>query len=161
MQILSPSHQDISAIIALAKQTWQATYSSIISQEQINYMLNLFYNATLIESQLANPSHYFLAVKEENELLGYAHCYEENSHFKLSKLYVIPSTHKKGVGKILIQAIEKEAILRGYDAVYLNVNRANPAYYFYLKMGYFVVETVDIPLEKFWLNDYIMKKEMV
>jgi hypothetical protein len=42
----------------------------------------------------------------------------------------------------------------------LNVNRNNPAIDFYKKMKYQIIETVDIPLDKFWLNDYIMKKDL-
>ena len=44
--------------------------------------------------------------------------------------------------------------------LHLNVNRKNPALAFYKKLGYEIIETVDIPFAEFWLNDYVMAKSI-
>ncbi len=108
MQIVKPDISDIEGIIQLAKTTWQHTYASIISQDQIDFMLAKFYNQSLIQSQFIDSSHFFLLAKEEDCLLGYAHCYREEDHIKLSKLYIDPTAQGKGVGKRLMKAIEEE-----------------------------------------------------
>lgn len=42
----------------------------------------------------------------------------------------------KGIGKILLNAVEIEARKFGYQKLYLSVNPANPALYLYKKCGY-------------------------
>lgn len=158
MEILKPSLNDIPAIISLATDTWHTTYSSIISKEQIEYMLQLFYNKELIASQLSDPTHFFLLAKEENQLLGYSHCYIEYDKLKLSKLYISPLAQGKGIGKQLLNRIEADMNELNISTLILNVNRNNPALNFYQKMGFEIIETVDIPLDKFWLNDFVMQK---
>ncbi len=158
MEILKPSLDNIPAILALANDTWYHTYSTIISMEQIEFMLNLFYNKELITTQLSNPTHTFLIALENKQLLGYSHCYYEDQKLKLSKLYISPLAQGKGIGKQLLESIESDMKRQGINTLVLNVNRNNPALYFYQKMGFEIIEMVDIPLDKFWLNDYVMQK---
>ena len=161
MEISFAHPQDIPKLIALAQTTWHATYSSIISKEQIEYMFDLFYSEHVITEQMANPNHRFWKVEEQGELLGYAHCYPEGDAFKLSKLYILPNQQGKGIGQFILQAITKWMQQHHYSRMILNVNRHNPAYHFYVKMGFQVIEEVDIPLAHFWLNDYVMQKIIV
>ena len=161
MEISFANPQDIPDLISLAHTTWYATYSSIISKEQIEYMLDLFYSAEVIGEQMANPKHRFWVVKEEGKLLGYVHCYPEEDNFKLSKLYILPNQQGKGIGQFILDEIMRWMQTNHFSKLILNVNRNNPAYHFYLKMGFEVLEEVDIPLAHFWLNDYVMQKTIV
>jgi len=65
---------------------------------------------------------------------------------------------KRKIGKQLISFVEKHAQARGYTEVELNVNRRNPAYYFYLKSGFKVHQEINIPYHAYVLDDYIMRK---
>jgi hypothetical protein len=47
------------------------------------------------------------------------------------------------------------------DFLELNVNRKNPAMYFYKKIGFELYEKADIAYGKFWLNDYVLRKSLV
>jgi GNAT superfamily N-acetyltransferase len=158
--IIQPGPQHALALINLAHTTWQATYPGIISQEQIDFMLARFYNRPLVESQLADPTQFFRAIEEKQTFLGYLHAYPENNALKVSKLYVLPTAHKQGLGKILLHNAELEAQRLGLSGIRLNVNRYNPAYQFYLHLDFLVEETIDIPLDKYILNDYIMFKPL-
>ena len=51
-------------------------------------------------------------------------------------------------------------LLLRFSTLELNVNRNNPAKDFYAKNGFKIVEEIDIPLDKFWLNDYVMTKNI-
>jgi ribosomal protein S18 acetylase RimI-like enzyme len=160
INIQKANKNHINAIIKLANETWQATYCNIISQEQIDYMLNLFYSQKRIEEQIIDPSNHFLIALENDELLGYCHCFEKNEHYYISKIYVHPLAQGNGIGKLLLKTIEKQAHDLAFSTIELNVNRNNPAKDFYLKYGFKITETIDIPLDEFWLNDYIMQKEI-
>ena len=159
--IIQPDATHTSALITLAKTTWQATYPGIISQEQIDFMLNLFYAHPVVEAQLKNPTQFFRAIHVQNQLQGYIHAYEEQGAFKVSKLYILPESQGAGFGQLLLQLAEKEAKRLNLSGIRLNVNRYNKAYHFYLKQGFKVEQEIDIPLDRFMLNDYILYKPIL
>ena len=163
MQIIPADERHIHKIIDIARETWQHTYTNIISQQQIDYMLNLFYTAEGIREQLQTPGHHFFIALRANEILGYAHAIENEQDeysIKLSKLYVYPHTQGGGAGKLLMQAVEAKARKLLKRRIILNVNRMNPAKDFYFRQGFSIVQEIDIPLAQYWLNDYIMEKNL-
>ncbi|MGI9190967.1 MAG: GNAT family N-acetyltransferase [Chitinophagaceae bacterium] len=159
-RIIQPDLTHAQALIDLAKITWQHTYPGIISQEQIDYMLNLFYSQERVEQQLRDTNQFFSAIEQDGHLQGYIHAYPENQSIKVSKLYILPEAQGKGFGQMLLATAEQEAIRLHLEGIRLNVNRYNPAYHFYLKQGFVVEEEIDIPLDRFVLNDYIMFKRI-
>jgi hypothetical protein len=48
----------------------------------------------------------------------------------------------------------------GKHTLDLNVNRYNKAKSFYEKMGFAVAYEEDIPIGKYWMNDFVMRKEI-
>ena len=163
MEIFKANIHHIPSIISIAKVTWNATYQKIISQAQIDYMLQLFYNEETLLEQINHPQHHFWVLTHQHKLIGYAQCIEDENDtrvLKLSKLYVSPDTQQKGAGKLLMFYIETSCHTLNKSILTLNVNRHNTAKIFYEKMGFKVVEKVDIPLGNFWLNDYVMQKKI-
>jgi diamine N-acetyltransferase len=162
-QIRIATQQDIATIQTIANKTWPITYGSIISNEQLQYMLQLFYNTQELEQQLANPANLFLLLQVQDEFIGYAQAIKNTPNInsiKISKLYILPTHHGKSHGATILNYIEQWAREQSFAQVVLNVNIHNPAYYFYLKNGYTVQQQIDIPLDKYWLNDYIMIKTL-
>lgn len=163
MEIINATIHHIPSIISIAKVTWNKTYRNIISQAQIDYMLQLFYNEKTLYEQINHPQHHFWVLTHQNELIGYAQCIEDENDckvLKLSKLYVSPNTQQKGAGKLLMINIERACDTLNKSILTLNVNRQNTAKTFYEKMGFKVVEEIDIPLGNYWLNDYVMQKNL-
>lgn len=153
--------KDIEVIRDIANNTWDDTYSSILSKDQIEYMLKNMYSRGELLSQL-QQGHTFL-IAEENDLdLGFA-CFSltdpEKHIFKLHKLYVLPSAHGKGIGKILMNEVVNTAKAIGGVSLELNVNRNNKAAEFYKHAGFKIKETVDIAIgDGFFMNDYVMER---
>ncbi len=163
MEIRTAVPEDIASIIHIAEVTWPHTYQGIISEEQIRFMLNRFYNEALIGEQLQQPGHHFLVAEEEGKLYGYTHTIQDGQRpgvFKLSKIYLLPDAQGRSLGKTLMDATIKHILPMGASLLELNVNRYNPAKNFYDKQGFEVVDEVDIPLDQFWLNDFIMHKKL-
>ena len=68
----------------------------------------------------------------------------------------------KQAGRTLLRAIENIAQTNQAQFLSLNVNRNNvKAIGFYEKVGFEIVETVDIPLSTYVLNDYVMQKKII
>lgn len=156
------SFNDVKYIQQVAAATWPQAYKHILSPQQLEYMLGLFYSAPALEQQLKDNHHFFLAVLEAQPV-GFASFNQvADNTYKLQKLYVIPDVQKSGVGKKLLNTVEEVAASMGGEKMQLNVNRKNSAKDFYDRNGYQVIEEKDIDIgHGFWMNDYIMQKQLL
>jgi diamine N-acetyltransferase len=152
---------DITLIRDLTYQVWPQTYASIISQEQIEYMLELMYSKESLKEQI-NSGAQFIIVYENNTPVGFA-SYQETAPalFKLNKLYVLPSQQGKGTGKLLVEYIITAAKKRNGEALQLQVNRRNKAKFFYEKLGFVVIKEFDFDIGNgYVMDDYVMEKKI-
>ena len=154
---------DIETIRQIADQTWWVTYGPILEKEQIDFMLGEIYAATKIRNQIENNLQTYLLLLEDEQPVAFASYSprEENADiYKLHKLYCLPATQGKGYGKILINEVAQKTIDAGKQVLELNVNRYNNAKTFYEKMGFAVAYEEDIAIGPYWMNDYVMRKEL-
>tara|TARA_B100001105_G_C22224764_1_gene371251 strand:+ start:165 stop:662 length:498 start_codon:yes stop_codon:yes gene_type:complete len=156
--------EDYNIIREIADRTWYTTYLSILSSEQLDYMLEMMYSPAAFSEQILIKNHHFLLASENGNILGFA-SYELNYHTetaKVHKLYVVPEAQGKGVGQKLLSVIEHEALKNNNDKIVLNVNRFNKAVNFYKKAGFEKAGEEDINIGNGYLmEDFIMKKELV
>ncbi|WP_184551042.1 GNAT family N-acetyltransferase [Mucilaginibacter sp. FT3.2] len=153
---------DVDTIFSIADTTWWATYSVILSEEQLRFMLNEIYSADKLAKQIANNVQTYLLLEEEDgtpvAFAAYSPREEDANIYKLHKLYCLPQTQGKGYGKILINTVAQKTREAGKHLLELNVNRHNKALSFYQKMGFAVAYEEDIAIGPYWMNDYVMRK---
>ncbi|OSZ81818.1 hypothetical protein CAP35_00685 [Chitinophagaceae bacterium IBVUCB1] len=153
---------DVGGIRRLAADVWWPTYSTIISAEQIRYMLGKMYNEETIKQQIETNSQTYLMFEVDGVATGftaYSPRTENPDVYKLHKLYCLTHTKGLGYGKLLLQAVESAVLSAGKSVLELNVNRHNPAVGFYQKMGFEIAYTEDIDIGNgYWMNDYVMRK---
>lgn len=160
--IVAAGTEDFIVIQKLAHQIWPVAYADILAEEQMKYMLDAFYSETALMDNYNNGCQ-FVLVKENNTVLGFAgfEHFENNKQTKIHKLYLLPESQGKGIGKLLIEYIGIKASDKGFSTLLLNVNRFNKALYFYEKLGFSIVEEVDIEIgEGYLMEDYIMEKQL-
>lgn len=153
---------DISHIRDIAEKTWWPSYSSILSADQIRYMLDVIYAEETIRRQMVEGTQTYLLLRDEGGLQGFASFGRRDDTtgiMKLHKLYVLPQHHGKGYGMALIDAIKDRLLKSGIHIIDLNVNRYNPARRFYEKAGFTVTRQEDIPIGPYWMNDFVMRLE--
>jgi N-acetylglutamate synthase-like GNAT family acetyltransferase len=154
---------DVETIRDIADKTWWVAYSPILEHEQISFMLGEIYSAEKITKQVKENQQTFLLLEEEGNPVAFA-AYsprDENPEiYKLHKLYCLPQTQGKGYGKVLINAVAQKVIDAGKKILELNVNKYNNAKSFYEKMGFTIAYEEDIAIGKYWMNDYVMRKEL-
>ena len=156
--------QDFKTIREIAYKSWPNTYGSILSKEQIDYMLDLFYSEKTLLENLNEKGHPFLLVNEGEVCLGFAsyeHNYLNQNCTRLHKIYLLPEAQGKGAGKLLIEAVENLAKENQSVVVSLNVNKFNKAISFYKKIGFQVVSDEEILLDHgYKMEDYKMEKKL-
>ena len=152
--------KDLPIVQEIGTITYGPTYSHLLGQEQVDYMLGKFYSQAVLLSQFIE-GHIFIIASEGSKDVAFA-SYSIEDHdnriFKLHKLYVLPEAHGKGLGKFLINEVIDKTRDAGGKTLQLNVNRYNKAKDFYEKAGFKIKETVDIEIGNgFFMNDYIME----
>ena len=153
---------DIPLIRSLCLQIWPQTYQALLTQEQIDFMLELMYSEAAIKKQLAEEKCQYLLIYEDGLPSGYASFSNlETSIWKLHRLYILPQEQGKGIGKnainYIIDIIKKEngKILK------LQVHRKNKAKLFYENLGFSIIETADFDIGNgYFMTDYVMEKEL-
>jgi ribosomal protein S18 acetylase RimI-like enzyme len=156
--------KDFKTIQEIAYKSWPSTYGSILSKEQIDYMLDLFYSEETLLENFNQKGHRFLLVNDGEISLGFAsyeHNYLNHNCTRLHKIYLLPEAQGKGAGKLLIDAVENVAKKNKSTTVSLNVNKFNNAISFYRKIGFEVVSEEEILLEHgYKMEDYKMEKKL-
>jgi GNAT superfamily N-acetyltransferase len=154
--------QDALLIRDIAYKTWPETYKNIVSKSQLDYMLELFYNQKVLIETISKKNNSFLLAFDDNKCLGFAaieHFYLGKEITRLNKLYILPESQGKGIGKFLIEEIMFLAKAKKSNTIHLNVNRFNKAHFFYTKMGFIITSEVNIELDfGYLMEDYIMEK---
>ncbi len=162
MIISLASKDEASDIIAIAEKSWAATYRDILSAEQYDYMIGLFYTPAAI--QLTMDEQIFLICRNGQEATGFVSYqlnYPEAGYCKIHKLYVLPETQGTGSGRKLMERVEKIAVDDHCSHLTLNVNKYNKALGFYQKMGFNVArpEVIDIG-RGFVMDDFVLIKNL-
>jgi ribosomal protein S18 acetylase RimI-like enzyme len=176
MMLRPATLSDCALIRSISERTWPSTYGHIISQEQINFMLDWMYSDESLATQMNTGCEFYIAnlngadigfcsvsqgdkkVEEEGKSNNSTEKTEGVRAHKLNKLYVLPSAQGTGAGKALLHQSIAVAKAAGSSSIFLQVNKHNNAYSFYLKQG-FIKETefkFDIG-NGFYMDDYVMR----
>ncbi|HMV01159.1 MAG TPA: GNAT family N-acetyltransferase [Rhodocyclaceae bacterium] len=160
LEIRPVTYPDVPAISALAREIWQASYPGIITQEQIDFMLEQRYGNERLYDDLEDLHKWLDQAFYEGRRVGFAFCEIHNGEFKLDKLYVHPEVQRQGVGGLLISHVSERARSLGYPCVILQVNKRNTkAISSYRKYGFEVrSSTVDDIGGGYVMDDYVMEK---
>lgn len=162
IEIRPVTHPDVPAISALAREIWQATYPGIITQEQIDFMLEQRYGHERLYDDLEDAHKWLDQAFHAGRRVGFAFSELFNGEFKLDKLYIHPDAQRQGVGGQLIAHVAARARSQGYPCLILQVNKRNArAIASYRKYGFEVrTSTVDDIGGGYVMDDYVMEKRL-
>ena len=101
-EIIEGNATHIPVIVEIAEITWAATYGTILTPEEMRYMLDTIYAADTLLRVMRDGSQKFLLIKEKIGYAGFASYgkrQDEPGVFKLHKIYVLPNNQGKGLWK--------------------------------------------------------------
>lgn len=152
--------EDIPLVRELTFLVWPQTYRNILTEAQVEYMLDMMYSPASLKKQMEEGCR-FIIVYQNEEPVGFASSQMINETTgKLHKIYVVPAAQGTGAGKLLLQDVYEFIKSKGGMALQLQVNRHNNARYFYEKEGFSVIEEADFDIGNgYYMNDYVMEKK--
>ena len=157
---------DLEALRKVSRDIWFTHYPTILSHEQIEYMLDKMYGIGVIENEIYNQGIFYDKVLHNSKLVGYvsygSEIMDNISYLKLYKCYLLPSLHGFGYGQKMLFHIYQKAQAMKLEKIILNVNKRNQkGIKAYSRFGF---EIIDSQVKDFGngfvLDDYIMGYEV-
>lgn len=155
--------KELRQVAELAAEIWHECFVDIISDEQIDYMVEKYQSFPAMTRQVTEQEYRYFSVRDEGELCGYfAVKPEDDSRFFLSKLYLRKDKRGRGIASMMLQRVFDEARVCGKTAVYLTVNKHNAhAIAVYKKIGFIVIDAPSTDIGNgFVMDDYVMEYKL-
>ncbi len=156
VRVEEASPQDIPEIRSLAVLVWNQHYPSIISREQIGYMLDLMYSEESLASQMNEKQHRFCFIVEGDHRAGFVSFQRETeTELFINKFYIDQNKAGAGIGSAAFALLVK---LNNPQTIRLTVNRQNiRAINFYFRNGFRIERVADFDIGNgFVMNDFVM-----
>ncbi|MBQ9244688.1 GNAT family N-acetyltransferase [bacterium] len=150
---------NIKELAILASEIWHEYWTCILSQEQIDYMIEKFQSENAIINQIKNDNYIYFYIIYDNKKAGYIGISKKQGKLFLSKLYIKKEYRHKGLGTKSFNFIKNYAKENNYKTIYLTVNKNNiNTICAYNKWGFKTVDSVVTDIGKgFVMDDYIME----
>ncbi len=162
--IREANFNDIHTIQDIMSKVWPQTYTAIISEDQINYMIQMMYSDQSLYRQMKD-GHHFIIAESDNIPVGYASFSrtENWTTYKLHKLYVDINMQRKQIGAVLLNKIVQVIKSDHGKFLQLQVNRNNlKALNFYKKHDFLIIKAIDMDIGGgYFMKDYILQKRLM
>ena len=153
--------EQLNILAGVANEVWHEFFPCILSDEQIDYMVDKFQSYDAMKKQMEDGYEYFF-LKDNDEICGYMGIHEETEEKKmfLSKLYLKKEHRGKGYAGQTLKELFKMSLERGLNIVWLTVNQHNEhTIEVYEHMGFAKARTQVADIGNgFVMDDYIMEK---
>ncbi|RAP75716.1 GNAT family N-acetyltransferase [Paenibacillus montanisoli] len=165
MRLLFPqvnTADEISEVAQLAAVIWRDYYVSIISSEQIEYMINKFQSISAITDQIHHQGYEYYSIHHDGANVGYMSVRQDEGKLFLSKIYISKEHRGRGYASHAFEFLEQLCKERKLSRIWLTVNRHNESSIaVYKKKGFrtIQVQIADIG-NGYVMDDFIMEKEI-
>lgn len=153
---------DILETSRLAHITWREHYASLLSPDQIEYMLETMQSPGPIKRQMEEGYVYCL-VRRAARPIGYV-AYKMNDpapKMFVSKIYLLKDERGRGFFRDILALLEERARAARQESTWLTVNRGNPSADIYRKCGFETVREQDVDIGGgYEMNDFVMEKRV-
>lgn len=147
----------------LANEIWHQHFSGIISDCQIDYMLEKFQSYDAMKRQICEDGYQYFLMKDDNGgFFGYFAVAPKDNDLFLSKIYIKKESRGNGYARKAVEFIKNLVREMSLNGIFLTVNRGNAdTVKIYKKMDFQIIDKVDTDIGNgFFMNDYIMRLEV-
>jgi GNAT superfamily N-acetyltransferase len=160
LQVTESEH--IARITQAAHEIWNEHFPNIISQAQIDYMLDRFQSETALSQQIQTGLLYHLMLVEGEDAGYYAIQRQGKGRMFLSKLYIRQAYRGRGLARQALADIERRARDTNCHTLWLTCNKRNTQpIAVYQHLGFKIVDALTMDIGAgFVMDDYQMEKDI-
>lgn len=159
-EVVEPEQLEL--VSSIAEDVWPKTFRSILSEEQIRYMMNMMYSKPTLERELSEGVRFDVLFINGSPAGYVSFSAEPGKTAKLHKVYLLQQYHGQGIGQLMLNHAADRCRESGCVAVKLNVNKQNVrAQKAYRRNGYAVVASEKNPIGNgFFMDDFVMERKL-
>jgi ribosomal protein S18 acetylase RimI-like enzyme len=157
------TEEEIAVLARLASEIWKDYFVLVISNEQIDYMLDKFQSVQAITEQITKQGYEYYFMNVNGSSIGYLGIKQEEGKLFLSKFYIHKDHRGNGYASQAMELLVNLCKNRKLGTIWLTVNRYNDATIaIYEKKGFKTVRTQVADIGNgFVMDDNIMEKVIV
>ncbi|MCU6792206.1 GNAT family N-acetyltransferase [Paenibacillus sp. WQ 127069] len=157
------TEEEIVVLARLASEIWKDYFVLVITNEQIDYMLDKFQSVQAITEQITKQGYEYYFMNVNGSSIGYLCIKQEEGKLFLSKFYIHKDHRGKGYASQAMELLVNLCKNRKLGTIWLTVNRYNDATIaIYEKKGFKTVRTQVVDIGNgFVMDDNIMEKVIV
>ncbi|MCD7780397.1 MAG: GNAT family N-acetyltransferase [Candidatus Gastranaerophilales bacterium] len=151
--------EEIKKLAVLTSEIWHEYWPCILSEEQINYMVEKFQSYNSLKTQIEEEKYIYNILEDNGNIIGYFGASPKDNYLFLSKLYIKKDFRGLGCGKQAFKKIKQIAQQCNKNVILLTVNKNNiNTIKAYETWGFIKTnETVTDIGNGFVMDDYIME----
>ncbi|MDD5934966.1 MAG: GNAT family N-acetyltransferase [Clostridiales bacterium] len=156
------NEKDLIYLAELADEIWHQHFITILSEDQIDYMVEKFQSFAAMKNQMLNQGYEYYFIVADGETVGYTGIKNDVDKLFLSKLYIKKAFRGKHYASAVFEQLKEICRQRNLKAIWLTVNRFNDqTIAVYQKKGFQTIRTqvTDIG-EGYVMDDYVMEMEI-
>ncbi len=155
--------EQIAAAAAIADEIWHEWFPSIITNEQIDYMLDKFQSVHAMTDQIRNNGYKYFFIHHDGKHIGYTAIHHEaDGRLFLSKIYIKKEYRGKGYASDTFKLLKEYCRENGLHAIWLTVNKHNDnSIAVYKKTGFKIIgeDVTDIG-NGYVMDDYFFQMDL-
>lgn len=161
LQICETDKQ-IEALAVCAKEIWNEYFISLISQNQIDYMVEKFQSATALKKAIRENHYTYYMLCKDDTPIAYCGVQVQDKRLFLSKLYVNKAYRKQGLSSVLLNKSIEHAKTHQCDTIYLTCNKYNEnSLTMYHYKGFKTIDAKEADIGAgFVMDDFILELEI-
>lgn len=110
---------------ALAIRIWHEYFRSLLTLDQIDYMVDRFQSPEAMKRQVHQEQYGYWQVRQDGVLIGYIGLQFQKERLFLSKLYLRSESRGQGIASGMLDLVYRTALDYGYRSVWLTCNKYN------------------------------------
>ena len=150
---------EIKELAELASKIWHEYWTGVISDGQIDYMLDKFQSEKAMTEQINNENYTYFYIISDGQKAGYIALSDKPDYLFVSKIYIGGGFRHKGLGTKAFDFIKQYAKKKNYDKIRLTVKKDNiNSVNAYLKWGFEITDAIVTDIGcGYVMDDYVME----
>lgn len=151
--------ESINKLAGIADEVWHQHFATILSLEQIDYMVDKFQSVKAMTEQMKSSGYEYYFIVVDGITVGYTGIRPEEGELFLSKLYILEKYRGNQYASYAFEFLKEYCKERGLHAIWLTVNRYNyDTIRIYEKKGFETIRTQISDIGNgFVMDDYVME----
>lgn len=146
--------KQIKELALLAKNIWNEYFINIITQSQIDYMIDKFQSYEAISQAIYHQGYRYFLLYDNNYIIGYCGVQPQDNKLFLSKLYLPKEQRGKGYASLLLNEAIDYAKSLNLSSIYLTCNKYNDnSLALYKHKGFEVIDHVQTEIGSGFIMD--------